>query len=51
MPRPESLPCSDCGHTGEDRRHEYHHHKGYAAAHHLDVVVLCSLCHGRHHAH
>lgn len=45
LPRPGSLPCSRCGHRGDDRRHNYHHHNGYAAAHHYDVVVVCTKCH------
>jgi hypothetical protein len=47
LPRPNSLPCVDCGHRwgpGE-RRHEYDHYLGYAAAHHLDVEVVCTTCH------
>lgn len=42
---PDSLPCVDCGHTGNDRRHEYDHHFGYAAEHHYDVEPVCSKCH------
>lgn len=45
---PNDLPCVDCGHrhlSAEDRRHEYDHHHGYDAAHHLDVVVRCADCH------
>lgn len=42
---PNSAPCSRCAHSGEDRRHELHHHKGYAAEHHEDVIVLCAKCH------
>lgn len=44
---PNSLPCADCGHIwieGE-RRHEYDHHLGYAAEHHLAVEPVCTLCH------
>lgn len=44
-PHPGSLPCADCGHIGDDRRHEYDHHLGYAAEHHLDVEAVCTLCH------
>jgi hypothetical protein len=46
-PHPNALPCTDCGHvwsTGE-RRHEYDHHHGYAAAHHYDVESVCTVCH------
>lgn len=48
-PHPNSLPCADCAHewkTGE-RRHEYDHHRGYAAEHHYDVEPVCTLCHAR----
>lgn len=45
LPRPATLPCVECGHTGPDRRHEYHHHKGYSVQHREDVVVLCVKCH------
>lgn len=49
IPRPNDLPCADCGHVwvkGE-RRHEYDHYLGYDAAHHYDVQVVCSKCHAR----
>lgn len=45
IPNPNSKPCVDCGHSGDDRRHEYDHYKGYAAEHHLDVQVVCTVCH------
>lgn len=44
-PHPNTLACVDCGHLGSDRRHEYDHHKGYDAEHHLDVVPVCTTCH------
>lgn len=46
-PHPNSLACVDCGHVyapGE-RRHEYDHHLGYAAANHYDVQPVCTTCH------
>lgn len=48
MANPDNLPCAQCGHIcGDDgRRHEYHHHKGYGADAQLDVIPLCSKCHG-----
>lgn len=45
MPRPNDIPCIDCGHIGSDSRHEYDHHKGYAAEHQLDVECVCKKCH------
>lgn len=49
MPHPNTLPCVDCGHvwTAGERRHEYDHHKGYAAEHHYDVEPVCTLCHAK----
>jgi len=45
IPNPNTVPCSECGHLGNDKKHEYHHHKGYAAEHHKSVVVMCRSCH------
>jgi hypothetical protein len=47
LPRPNALPCADCGHVwaGGERRHEYDHHMGYEAAHHEDVEAVCTTCH------
>ena len=45
LPDPDSVPCARCGHIGQDRRHEYHHHLGYTAEHRTDVVSLCAKCH------
>lgn len=39
------VPCQDCGHIGEDRKHEHDHYLGYAAEHHLAVQVVCVPCH------
>ena len=46
-PRPNTLPCTDCGHVWKpgERRHEYDHYLGYAAEHHYDVQPVCTLCH------
>lgn len=46
-PHPNTLPCVDCGHIWSrgERRHEYDHHRGYAAAHHYDVIAVCTRCH------
>lgn len=49
IPHPNALPCTDCGHVWRPggRRHEYDHHKGYAAEHHLSVEPVCVRCHRR----
>lgn len=46
-PHPNTLPCTDCGHTWAEgeRRHEYDHHLGYGAEHHYDVEPVCTTCH------
>jgi hypothetical protein len=49
-PNPNSLACFDCGHLGTDKRHEYDHYLGYAAAHHGDVQAVCSTCHHKREA-
>ncbi len=48
-PHPNTLPCVDCGHVHADgeRRHEYDHHRGYAAEHHYDVAPVCTECHAK----
>lgn len=45
LARPSELPCFDCGHTGEDKRHEYDHYLGYAAEVHQSVQAVCLDCH------
>lgn len=44
---PDDVACVDCGHLGEGLRHEFDHFLGYAAEHHEDVEVLCSVCHSK----
>lgn len=44
-PNPNTLPCVDCGHLGDDRRHEYDHHLGYEPEYHHSVQPVCSVCH------
>lgn len=46
---PNLIPCADCGHawSAGERRHEYDHHRGYAAQHHLSVEAVCTTCHHR----
>lgn len=41
MPRVASLKCFRC----ENQARHYHHHKGYAEEHWLDVVPVCGPCH------
>jgi hypothetical protein len=50
-PRPNDLPCADCGHIWREgeRRHEYDHYKGYASEHHETVEAVCTTCHKRRH--
>lgn len=49
LPHPNAIACADCGHTWKhgERRHDYDHHLGYDAEHHLDVEPVCTLCHRR----
>lgn len=42
----KKLPCCDCGSVD---RISAHHHNGYEKDHWLDVVWLCSECHGKRH--
>lgn len=49
LPPPGDLPCSDCGHGGSDRRHEYDHYLGYGPGRNDKVQVVCSLCHAQRH--
>lgn len=41
LPRPDSLQCHYCPAQAK----EYHHYKGYAPEHRLDVVPVCIKCH------
>jgi hypothetical protein len=45
MSKASLLPCTDCGHSGTDRRHEYDHYLGYAPEHQLSVEAVCTTCH------
>lgn len=47
LPNPNTLPCVDCGHLGNDRRHEYDHYLGYASEHQEHVQSACTKCHSR----
>jgi hypothetical protein len=46
-PHPNTLSCADCGDvwSAGKLRHEYDHHLGYEAEHHLDVEAVCIPCH------
>lgn len=46
---PNSLPCVDCGHFGDDVRHEYDHHLGYDSKNHYNVESVCAKCHHLRH--
>jgi hypothetical protein len=47
LPKPNTLPCADCGHIWEpgERRHEYDHYQGYNPENHEMVEAVCSICH------
>ena len=47
LPPPNEIACCDCGHLGDDRRHEYDHYLGYAAEHQEHVEAVCTKCHAR----
>jgi hypothetical protein len=41
LPPVKTLKCIRCGNQARD----YHHHKGYAEKHQLDVIPVCRPCH------
>lgn len=41
LPRPDTLLCHYCPNPAQ----QYHHHKGYAPEHRLDVIPICKKCH------
>lgn len=45
LPRASTKRCVKCGCAAE----HYHHHNGYEQEHWLDVVPICSTCHGKEH--
>jgi len=49
LPRPNDLPCTDCGHMWKPgrRRHEYDHSNGYDVDHHESVQAVCTTCHSK----
>jgi len=38
-----------CEHCQEAQASHYHHHNGYVGEHKLDVIALCTECHGKAH--
>lgn len=38
-----------CEHCQEAQAGHYHHHEGYVGEHRLDVIALCTECHGKAH--
>lgn len=49
LANPNSISCFDCGHFGNDRRHEYDHYNGYLGEAKFQVQAVCSLCHAKRH--
>lgn len=45
LPHARTVPCTDCGHIGDNYRHEYDHFLGYDAINHLNVQCVCQPCH------
>lgn len=45
IPDPNDVECHDCGHKGDDKLHEYDHHKGYAGDNATKVQSVCTTCH------
>jgi len=45
LPHPNTLQCHYCPAQAK----QYHHHKGYAPEHWLDVVPVCIKCHSKIH--
>ena len=45
LSRPDAVACTDCGHSGDERRHEYDHTHGYERERWLTVEAVCTLCH------
>lgn len=41
LPPVKTLQCSNCPNSARD----YHHHRGYAQEHWLDVIPVCRHCH------
>ena len=45
LPYPNTLKCVKCGKQAQ----QYHHYKGYAKEHWLDVQPVCKICHSAIH--
>ena len=43
LPKPDTAKCRLCPEQGQ----EYHHHRGYEKEHWLDVIPVCTSCHGK----
>ena len=43
LPELDSIRCHYC----RAQAQEYHHHKGYAKEHQLDVIPVCKICHNK----
>lgn len=46
LPPASTLVCAGCQ---EAQAAHYHHHSGYSEEHKLDVIALCTQCHGKAH--
>jgi hypothetical protein len=46
LPPPSTIVCASCQ---EAQAAQYHHHNGYSEEHRLDVIALCTECHGKAH--
>ncbi len=46
LPRASTLFCHNCGEPAQ----QWHHHKGYAPEHRLDVIPVCKKCHSHLHS-
>lgn len=45
LKRAADCKCVDCGEPAK----YLHHHKGYAPPNDVDVIPVCSACHGKRH--
>lgn len=45
LPHISTHDCIECGNEAD----HYHHHNGYGREHWLDVVPVCTRCHGKEH--